>query len=239
MIYKFKNVEIFYKYFKRRSEVVNIFMHGWGDNHKNLLFCGNFLSQSCLFVDFPPFGGSAKDIKDWTIFTYANMIISLCQHLDIRRFNLVGHSFGGRIAILIAVLCKNETNKIVLIDSAGLKPRRTLTYHLKVFAYKIKKKIGRDVSKYGSCDYLALNENMKKIFINVVNTHLDDFLPFIKCNTLIIFGKSDKVTPVYMAKKLHKKIKNSKLILYEDAGHFCFIDKKLEFIEDISHFLTN
>lgn len=233
----FRDAKIFYRFFDRKTDVVNIFLHGWGCDCKSFMFCAKHLKQSCLFIDFPPFGGSSKTIKDWTVFTYANMVISICQHLKIKKYNLIGHSFGGRVAIIISVLCKKETEKVVLVDSAGLKPKRPLSYYYKVWMYKLRRKLGKDVSGYGSADYLALSADMKKIFTSIVNTHLDDFLPYIKAETLIIFGESDKVTPVYMAKKLHKKIKNSQLVLLAGAGHFSFVDRRLEFILQLQNFL--
>ena len=140
MEYKFRNSSIFYRFFDKKSDVTNVYLHGWGCDHKQWIFCHKFLkNQSSLFIDFPPFGLSDKDIEDWTIFTYANMVISLCEKLNIRRINLIGHSFGGRVAIILAVLCKKEVEKIVLVDSAGLKPRRGLGYYFKVVKFKILK----------------------------------------------------------------------------------------------------
>ncbi len=237
MKYEYRDCKIFYKYINRKSDVVNVFLHGWGCEHTSLLFCKDLVNESCLFVDFPPFGESDKNPVDWNVFTYANMLIALCKKLEIKKFNLIGHSFGGRISIIVSVLCKEETNKLVLVDSAGVKPRRSLLYYLKVWMYKIKKKLKMDVSKYGSCDYLALDPNMRKVFTNIVNTHLDEFLPYIKCDTLIIFGKDDKTTPIYMAKRMKRKIKTSKLVILEEAGHFSFVDRKLEFSQELKNFL--
>lgn len=237
MLRTYQETNIFYRYFDRKSEVVNVFLHGWGSDHKSLMFCHKFLGASSLFVDFPPFGQSGSNIKHWTIFTYANMVISLCQHLNIKKFNLIGHSFGGRVAIIIAVLCKDMTNKVVLIDSAGLKPHRKPSYYFKVWAFKLKRKLGLDTSKYGSCDYLALSADLRRVFNNVVNTHLDDFLPLIKCPCLIVFGQNDTTTPLYMARRFKRKIKNSKLVILEGAGHFCFVDRRLEFLSALKDFL--
>jgi pimeloyl-ACP methyl ester carboxylesterase len=240
MIYNFRETQIFYKFVNKKSDTTNVYLHGWGCDHKSLLFCQEYLQeQNSLYVDFPPFGASEKDIKDWTIFTYANMVISLCNHLKLQKLNLIGHSFGGRVAIIVAVLCKEKINKVVLVDSAGLKPKRSLTYYFKVAKYKVRKKFGMDVSNFGSCDYLALGRNMRKIFSSVVCTHLDDFLPFIRAKTLIIYGKNDKITPLYMAKKLHRKIKKSKLEILEDAGHFSFVDRRVEFLALVTEFLKN
>jgi len=233
----FRDAKIFYKYFDKKSDVVNVYLHGWGCEYKSFLFCHKHLNQSSLFVDFPPFGESSKEIKDWTVFTYANMVLSLCEQLNIKKFNLIGHSFGGRIAIIISVLCKEETNKVVLVDSAGLKPKRNLHFYLNLWRYKFRKRLGLDVSQFGSCDYLALSQSLRKIFISIVNTHLDDFLPFINAPTLIVFGKNDKTTPVYMAKKFKRKIKNSKLVLFEGAGHFCYLERRLEFLSELKTFL--
>ena len=209
MIFKFNNTEIFFSFKSRKSDVTNVFLHGWGCDHESFLFCEEFLkNDNLLFVDFPPFGKSGKPY-DWTIFTYANMLISLCEHLGLKHLNLIGHSFGGRVAILVSVLCKSQVKKVVLVDSAGLKPRRSITYWWRVYRFKLRRKLGWDVSKFGSCDYLALDEQMRKVFNNIVTMHLDDFLPYIKAETLVIFGKEDNVTPVYMARRLKKRIKNS------------------------------
>lgn len=237
MIYNFKDTQIFYYFKSRKSDVTNIFLHGWGCDHESFLFCQDYLKKdNALFVDFPPFGKSGRPI-DWTIFTYANMLIALCEHLGLEKFNLIGHSFGGRVSILVSVLCKTQIQKLVLVDSAGLKPRRSLSYWWKVWSYKLRKKFGKDVSKFGSCDYLALDKDMRKVFNNIVCTHLDDFLPHIKAETLIMFGKNDNVTPVYMAERLNKKIKGSKLVLFDEAGHFCFVDKRIEFVTNLKEFV--
>ena len=238
MRYDYRGCKIFYKFLDRKSEVTDVFLHGWGCDYSSLYFCRSLTKNNCLFVDFPPFGSSGKRLDDWNVFTYANMIISLCESLKIKNFNLIGHSFGGRIAIIISVLCKKETKRLVLVDSAGVKPRRKLSYYIKVWTYKIRKKLGLDVSKYGSCDYLALDVHMRKVFNSIVNTHLDEFLPYIKCDTLIIFGEDDRTTPIYMAKRLHKKIKNSKMLILQDAGHFSFVDRKLGFSENLKRFLV-
>ncbi len=240
MVKKFRDAEIFYRFLDKKSEVVNVYLHGWGCDHKTLFFCHKFLkNQSSLFIDFPPFGQSSKTISDWTVFTYANMVMSICSHLGIKKFNLIGHSFGGRIAIILAVLCKDETQKLVLVDSAGLKPHRNFRYFCRKISYKIKKWLKKDVKKYESEDYRILTPNMRPIFCSIVSTYLDDFLPFIKAKTLIIFGENDRETPIYMAKKMHKKIKGSRLVILEDAGHFCFLDKKLAFLLVFEGFIKN
>lgn len=238
MVFLYRDCKIFYKFVDRKKRITNIYLHGWGQNGESLLFCNDFLKkENSLYVDFPPFGRSGNNIKDWTIFTYANMIISLIEKLKLEKVNLIGHSFGGRVTIIVSALLKNKVKRIVLVDSAGMKPKRHLKYYLNVFRYKIKKKMGKNISNFGSEDYKKLNSNVKNVFVNVVNTSLETFLPMIKCETLIIFGEKDKETPIYMAKKLNKGIKRSRLCVLEGCGHFCFNDKKFEFVNLLKNFI--
>ena len=237
MKFIYKNSPIFYRYVKRKGEVVNVYLHGWGANYKSLFFCADEIKAPSLFVDFPPFGQSDKNISGWTIFSYATMVVSLCERLGIKKINLVGHSFGGRVAILVSVFCPTRVNKLVLVDSAGMKPRRGVRYHYKIWRYRWRKRLGLDVSGCGSADYLSLNDAMKKTFKNIVSTHLDEFLEGVKAQTLIIFGRDDVETPPYMAKRLNKKIKNSKLVFLEGAGHFCFNDNRYLFLKYLREFL--
>ena len=238
MVFEYRDCKIFYKYINRKKPVTNVFLHGWGVDHISLQKFDDVLDQeNSLFVDFPPFGKSGQDPKAWSIFTYANMLIKLCQKLEIKKCNLIGHSFGGRVSIIVASICREEINKLVLIDSAGVKPKRNLKFQVRVFRYKIRRKLGLDVSKYGSEDYKKLDQNMREVFKNIVNTHLETFMEMIRCKTLIMFGENDKVTPIYMAKEINKRIKSSKLVLIKDAGHFCFEEKPLECSACLKKFL--
>lgn len=238
MVFEYRECKIYYKFIDRKKPITNIFLHGWGVEHTSIELFDNVLKEeNSLFVDFPPFGKSGNNPKGWSIFTYANMIIKLCQKLNIQKYNLIGHSFGGRVSIIIAALCKEETNRLVLIDSAGVKPKRNIKFRLNVLRYKIRKRLGLDISKYGSEDYKKLDENMREVFKNIVNTHLETFMSMIRCRTLIVFGKDDRVTPVYMAYEIHKRIKTSKLVLVYGAGHFCFQEKPLECCACLKKFL--
>ena len=88
----------------------------------------------------------------------------------------------------------------------------------------------------GSSDYQQLSPDMKKTFVSIVNTYLDEYARKMSVKTLIIWGEKDNDTPLYMAKKLNRYIKNSQLKVIKDAGHFCFLDCPLEFYKLTSKF---
>lgn len=147
---------------------------------------------------------------------------------------VVGHSFGGRVGLRLAV--NGKCDKLVLVDSAGLKPHRKLSYYIKVYGYKLKKKLGINTDNCGSQDYCGLSPIMKRTFVNIVNTYQDKELASVKIPTLIIWGRTDSDTPLYMAKKYHKYITNSRLIVYSEGGHFCYLAESDRFIMNLRSF---
>ena len=235
MFFVYCGVKIHYK-LTGKGEIC-LFLHGWGQNGDAFSFVQSKLNKfKWLTIDLPPFGKSEMP-KSWTIFTYANMVISLCEHLNIKSCNVIGHSFGGRIGLIMASLTPKLVNKLILLDSAGMKPKRSLKYHFSVLKYKIFKLLNILQENAGSSDYRALDPECRSTFVSVVNTFLEEYCYQIKAPTLIIFGKQDEVTPLYMAKRLNKLIKNSTLEVVEHAGHFCFEDRPIKIVELLSKFL--
>lgn len=237
MIYIFGDCQIYYRVYGKSKSRVNIFLHGWGQSGKcfsNIL--KHFKGCQNITIDFPPFGASGQP-HGWNLYSYANMVMSLCDHLKIERCNLIGHSFGGRIAILIASLKPSLVDKMVLVGSAGMKPKHKISYYFNVFSYKILKFFGYFPKNAGSSDYCKLSDDMKKTFVSIVNTPLEEYCPQIVARTLIVFGERDNETPVYMAKRLNRLIKNSELVILEGAGHFVFVDREMAFVRVTKNFL--
>ena len=212
-------------------------LHGWGADSKLMLPIAKRIDRLCIIPDMYGFGLTPHGDNPLTVEDYANGVIKLLDKLNIDKVDIVGHSFGGRVAIFISSVYPGRVNKLVLVDSAGVKPRRNVFYYVKVFIYKLRKKLGLNLSRYGSKEYKALSGAMKKTFVNVVNFDQTSQLGCIFCPTLIIWGGKDKTTPIYMAKKLNKKIRNSELFLIEKAGHFSYADNLELFSVKLKTFL--
>ena len=233
-------LKIHFNHFTGDNQTATVLLHGWGCSGETMQGVFNSLvtqNKQALSVDLPYFGKSDTPPADFTVYDYALIVKKMIDSLGFKRVNLIGHSFGGRLSIILGANYKDSTNKIILVDSAGLKPKRSLKYRIKVSLYKIKKRLKIKQKNAGSTDYNALPDNMKKVFVNIVNTHLDKLVSQITAPTLIIWGKDDLDTPLYMAKKLNKKIANSGLVVLEDAGHYSFLDKPQHFYNIINSFL--
>ena len=190
---------------------------------------------TCILPDFAGFGDTPEPIFPYTVQNYAQDVIELLEELKISNAVFVGHSFGGRVAIEIAAKNPNIVKKLVLVDSAGCKPRRGLKYYFKIYLHKILRKLGKKGLK-GSNDYQVLTPIMKETFKNVVNYFQDDLLKSIECPTALFWGKYDNETPPYMANRMRKHIANSWLY-WLNGGHFAYIDDSFEFMAVLKSFL--
>ncbi|MCQ2603105.1 MAG: alpha/beta hydrolase [Clostridia bacterium] len=216
-----------------------VFLHGWGGNASAFLFVANKLKDRfrCTVFDMYGFGATPEPDVPLTVNDYATGVYNQLKNDGVENCIIVGHSFGGRVAIEIAAYHPEFVKSLVLVDSAGIKPKRGLKYYVKVFTHKILRKFGFSGLK-GSKDYQMLSPTMKKTFINVVNYDQTPILKNIVCPTAIFWGRQDKVTPLYMAKTLHKGIKDSE-IFYLDGGHFAYIQDERTFFAVLSAFLKN
>ena len=237
MIYSYNGCKVYYAFHGKGEGRIVLLLHGWGASGEVFQpLIEAFPERRFLCIDFPPFGKSGEP-QDWTIFSYASMVMSLCEHLGIETCDILAHSFGGRVAILLCALKCSLVHSCILTGSAGMKPRRTLSYHIKVLKYKIRKKFHQDVSSFGSDDFKNLSNSpqMKNTFISIVSTYLEQYCQKMPQKTLLVWGNDDKETPLYMAKRLNKKIKFSSLKILP-GGHYVFLDSPLAFYKTINQF---
>lgn len=229
-----------YVYFQKEGYGDSIILlHGWGTDSTTFNDIINILKQKYLVyaIDLPGFGKSAEPDKYYTLDDYVNLLREFIKDKNIKNPIILGHSFGGRIAIKYASIYK--VSKLILVDSAGLKPKNYLRTKIKILVYKLKKKwykLTKNVMKYnrivnssGSSDYKNASIAMKRTLSKVVSEYLDRRLKKIEAETLIIWGKNDDVTILRDAKKLNKKIKNSGLIIIDGSGHFPYLDNRYYF----------
>ena len=230
-----------------------VLLHGWGASIGSYQPVFNYLKGyfKTYVIDFPGFGKSDPPPEAWGISEYADVVLQFLSSLGIKKPILMGHSFGGRVIINLASSGKADINKLVLIDSAGIKPRRTVKYYIKVYTYKLVKNIlllpglrrftggilESARSKFGSIDYKNASDVMRRTMVKVVNEDLRKLLPLIKNPTLLIWGENDTATPVSDGKLMEKLIPDAGLVVLKNAGHFSYLDRLNEFLLVINSFL--
>ena len=192
-----------------------------------------------IAIDLTGFGNSKKLPFAYSLDDYVKDVKDTLDKLDIKSYDLVCHSFGVRIGIR---LCNTDSRvqKFVIIGGAGLKPKRKLSYYARVYKYKL---IKRFISyekrlSYGSPEYKLLRGEMRDSYVKIVNEYQDREVSLIKNSTLLIFGEKDTETPLYMANKFLKRLRNSSLYIVKDSGHFCFLEKPNQVNIIIKEFLN-
>lgn len=230
-----------------------ILMHGWGCDHTTVRSIASTAAQTHTVynIDFPGFGTSDEPAEIWGVDRYTRLVEELVEKENLKAPVLVGHSFGDRVAILFA--SRNKVDKVVLVDAAGIKPRRTLSYYLKVYSFKAGRKfwelaLGREKAakrieamraRRGSSDYAAASPMMRAIMSKVVNEDLTDRLPSIKAPVLLIWGENDTATPLADARKMAKLIPDAGLVSFPNCGHYSFLDNPGQFRAVLSSFLKS
>lgn len=235
----FDKTKVHYEIFGKGEPLV--FLHGWGCSGNIFLPFADYFAEKfkVVLIDFPPFGKSQEPKNVWGVKEYAKIVNFICKKEDFKKINIIAHSFGGRVAINFANCYNDKVNKLILTGSAGLKRKKSISYLYKVYKYKLLKKFCKNTSSFGSPDYKKLSDHMKKIFIKIVNYFQEEECKKITCPTLIIHGKHDKEVSLKQAKKMHKLILNSKLIVFKKSTHFCFLEEEDEFFDLAYNFLTN
>lgn len=229
------------------GEETVVMLQGWGTDLGVYDSVANSINERYRFVqfDFPGFGGSDEPREAWNVDAYADFFCKFMQALEIKKATLIGHSYGGRVIIKLAARdsIPFEIKNIVLIDSAGIMPKRSFSQKLKVRRYKILKKIlNMKVvyalfpeliddwrSQQGSADYRNASPMMRQCLVMAVNEDLTELLPKIEQDTLLIWGDKDTATPITDAKLMEERIPNAGLVVLKGAGHFSFLEQPMIF----------
>jgi pimeloyl-ACP methyl ester carboxylesterase len=229
-----------------------VLLHGWGASSQSLTPLTGALADTfrVLAVDLPGFGWSQTPPAAWGSGEYAGHVERLMQQVGIERAALVAHSFGGRIAIALAAKQSTGISRLALVASAGIRPRRGARYHLRVATVKVARRFfslpgwgatGRRIistvyAQFGSRDYRAAG-SMRPTLVKIVNEDLTPLLPSIQVPTLIVWGDQDQEVPRSAMEIMAARIPRARLVVFEGAGHFPFVDVPEGFCRTVKEFL--
>lgn len=229
-----------------------IIMHGWGCTLDTVASIENIFrgKMRVINVDLPGHGKSTEPPAVWGVEDFTVMMEDFIGILGIKQPSLVGHSFGGRISILLS--SRNDVDKVLLVDAAGIKPKRSFNYYRKVYTFKAMKHlmmlllgkekgmeaVERMRSKKGSDDYRNSSPRMRAIMSRCVNEDLKRVMPEIKAPTLLVWGEDDTATPLADAITMKRLIPNAGLVSFPGCGHYSFLDNPFGFRAAVSSFFN-
>ena len=238
MIKKIKNLNINYIQYGKGKDLV--LLHGWGQNIQMMDPLGKNLCENnrITILDFPGFGGSETPHFAYNISDYTDLLHEFLESLKIDNPILIGHSFGGRVAISYASTYNVE--KLVLFGSPFMVRIQT---SLKTNILKKLKNVKflSGVAEFmknhmGSDDYRNANGVMREILVKTVNTDLTENVKKIKVPTLLIWGENDEAVPVSEAQELEKLLSDGALILLPGT-HYCYLENLGRVVSILENFL--
>jgi len=229
-------------------------LHGWGASVDAVgsILAGLRDRVELAAFDLPGMGESEMVPAAWGNRDYAAFALKLADAIDFDRFALVGHSRGAAISLVLASdpATRARIERMVLTGAAGIKPRRPLSYYLKVGSAKAGRVIGavggrpgkrlqeRIRGRAASADWLAAPEALRGTLRNVLAEDLSPLLPEVAVPTLLIWGPDDDATPLWMGERMEREIPGAALIVLRGGGHYAYAELAGEFNVIAAHFLT-
>jgi len=227
--YNQHTLDISYEIVNPDAPVDIIILHGWGSN-KSLMkksFSSHMDTFRHIYVDLPGFGGStcnvALETKD-----YARIVELFMIHINASKDIILGHSFGGKVAVLL------EPKVLVLVSSAGIKIPKPLKVKAKIATYKAFKAFGlaKLRSMFVADDAKYLSEPMYQTFKNVVDEDFSSEFANYNGKALLCWGREDTATPITSAGAIDDLIGDSTLKVY-DGDHYFFMAQAEEVSREI------
>lgn len=234
-----------------------LLLHGWGCSIRHFEPIIRDLQRDYRLtaLDFPAHGESGEPPEPWGVKEYAECVKALILDTGIAPCDIIAHSFGGRVALYLAANEPQLVNRLVLTGCAGLKKPQTPEAKKRSETYQRMKKLYQGLEKikpleglahkglsalrqkYGSADYNALSDEMKKTFVKVISEDLAPLLPKIAASTLLVWGENDQDTPLWMGQKMEKEIPDAGLVLFENDDHFAYLRQWPRFVAVVRAFL--
>ena len=211
--------DISYEIVNPEAKIDIIILHGWGSN-KNLMkqsFSPYMEKFRHIYIDLPGFGNSTCNTT-LTTADYARLVELLMIHMNAKKDIIVGHSFGGKVALLL------EPEVLVLLSSAGIYTKKSLKVRTKIALFKTLKIFGfTHLRKFFVAeDAKGLNAYMYETFKGVVNEDFSQQFADSKAKALICWGEDDTATPLSSGEKIHELMKDSRFVAF-DGDHYFFM----------------
>ncbi len=204
-------------------------LHGWGRRASD--FRPVLAGFDGLAVDLPGFGASPPPKEPMGATGYARLLEPVLDEMELP-IVVIGHSFGGRLAVALASRVPDAVAGLVLTGVPLVRlqtpPRPSSGYRLIRWANRRGLVSDRRLESMrrarGSADYRAASGVMRQVLVTVVNESYEPEMEVIRCPVSLIWGAEDTEVPPAVAEAaapiLRRSAAQVELTILEGVGHF-------------------
>lgn len=233
-----------------------LILHGWSNemSGKRYQAIQSFLEKkgfTVLAPDLPGFGTNSVQKETLEFEDYVRFVHDYIKELNIKKVILLGHSFGGRIAIRFSARYPNLVEKLIITGASGIPHplsslRKKIVYVLTkilrplffIPPFSLLYSFFRKLVYYsiGEMDYYKAGA-LRKTFKKVHKVSIFESLSKITAPTLIVWAENDIITPLADGQLMHNTIKNSQFVVVKNATHKLPYENPKEFVQAIDSLL--
>jgi pimeloyl-ACP methyl ester carboxylesterase len=200
-------------------------LHGWARSGAD--FDAVLDGLDAVALDLPGFGATPEPPEPWTSARYAEAVAGALPEIG-RPLVVIGHSFGGRVALHLAARWPDLVAGLVLtgVPIYRLAGGRTSPLYRLARALNRAGVLGEDRMerlrrRYGSADYRAASPTMRGVLVNVVHERYDDQLAAVRCPVRLVWGADDEPAPAEVARMAAQVLgERAELRILPGHGHF-------------------
>lgn len=262
-------LRIHYQEFGETAGAPLILIHGYSASTFTWSFAAPYFAQKgfrVFVVDLIGFGLSEKPAwSDYTIDSQARMIVRFMNRVGIGRATIVGSSYGGAIALSVALDNPERVEKLVLSGAVcndeikNLPLTRMVTVPLlgevmtpflassKTYV-RARMRNSLHTASHHLIDETRLSSVMhplqaadshRSLLLTLKNWHaarLERDAKNVAQPTLLVWGEEDRTVPLHNGRFLHRQIPNSRLIVFKNCGHIPHEEYTSEFVHLVTDF---
>ncbi len=221
-----------------------LILHGWGDSVKGWQPMQAKLAEKydVVAIDLPGFGSTDMPPAVWGLDNYAAFVAAFLKKISFKPFAIIGHNNGGAIAMRGLAAGTFTAERLVLLDSAGIRSEyrgrqniwQIITKTGKILSYPLPKNLKKQLRhkvymKVGGNNLVSLR--LQETFKRLVTDDVQSNAARLDVPTLLLYGEDDLSTPPAYGRILHNLIKGSRLEVIPGAGHFVHLDKPDEVLQ--------
>lgn len=212
---------------------VVVALHGWRRTHEDFVAVVGPASDAgpldAVAPDLPGFGATPPPPEAWGSSDYATVVARLVEDLDAGApVVVVGHSFGGRVAVMLAAERPDLVRGLVLTAAPvaprpGPAPRPRAAFRLARGLHRAgllsERRMEQSRQRYGSEDYRLAEGVMRQVLVRLLAERYDAALAAVRCPLELVWGDDDRAAPIEVARAVLTQVPTAELTVCPGAGH--------------------